>query len=279
MFKRRKRAAKINEDELFERYGTEDEPKQSTSNNNEEIRFYKDPSFLKKEKDELDKLYEEISSFENEVKAHFDLVKGSRTPGSFTFISKQTENILSLKKSKLDIIHERVSLGKIISDYEFKDISAKEKDKDKDDTARFSELFKYINSKDPVNIKELNKVDSKLFNDTTENITDINDLLDDRFDSLAKEGKVKYSNEDKAMQYETRNLITKVRILNNDGDWKFAVYDKDTGERIKNYPTESEDNYELKLVKLDDGRKVAKDVNTGESFEVVYSKKAQELAQ
>lgn len=244
---------------------------------NDDGRFYKDPLFFSKEKEELEALYDEINSFEKEVKSHFDLVKNSRTPGSFTFISKQTENILSLKKSKLDIIHEKIALGKIISDYEFKDTS--NKDLDKDNSTKFAEFFSYINNNNPVNIKELNDSDIRVIgNDKGNNNRDLDinldEILEKKFDSLAKEKKVVYTEEDEAMKYETRNLITRVKVLNNDGDWKFVVYDKDTGEKIKGYPTEPEDNYELKLIQQDDGTRIAKDVNTGQVFEVVYSKNA-----
>ena len=77
-----------------------------------------------------------------EIKNHFDLIKGGKIQGSNKFITDQTENIISIKKNKLDVIMSMVSIEKILADYDFKD--RKEDDEDGNDS-KYTKLLELMN--------------------------------------------------------------------------------------------------------------------------------------
>ena len=228
----------------------------------EELKRYKNPNLLMTEKEELGKILSEIKSFETEIKNHFDLIKGGKIQGSNKFITDQTENIISIKKNKLDVIMSMVSIEKILADYDFKD--RKEDDEDGNDS-KYTKLLELMNSKNSVNLDDCNAD----YSDDKD--TDITDVLEKKFKKLCKKGEIEYTNEDLATKYEKDNIQIKVRLFDDD-NWKFGAYDSN-GKRVKDFPLPNEEDFEIDIKTIGNGITIAYDINTGKEFEIKRVKK------
>lgn len=75
--------------------------------------FNEELEIINEELKEIDDLYAEI-------KTHYDRVKNSSSKGSLTFVEKQTNNLISMKTTKLQYIKERANMKKTLSDLAFK---------------------------------------------------------------------------------------------------------------------------------------------------------------
>jgi len=68
----------------------------------------------------LDEEMANIDGLYDEVKTHFDSIKGSNNRGVLGFIEKQTGNLVSIKTTKISLIKEKINIKKTKADFEFK---------------------------------------------------------------------------------------------------------------------------------------------------------------
>ena len=136
---------------------------------------------LQDEMDLTDDLYEEL-------KEHFDGIKKSSSPGALTFISKQTPNLIALRKNKIDLLTKQADITKNIIDSTIK-LTADDDDEDSS-MAILKEINRLLieNKSEEFIEKRLNSVD-----DTKNKISkeDNDDLLESRFASIEAENKSK----------------------------------------------------------------------------------------
>ena len=229
----------------------------------EKAKKYKDPSFLEKERNELEKLYKDILSFEENVMDGYTQAKNNRASGSGKFITEQTENLISLKKTRLDVIHEKVNINKILADYEFKDKDNLSEDEKNNQI--FTQFARVLDSKRPINLINENTSEE-------DSEDEISNLLNKRVEELKKIGKIEFTPEDNAIKYEKVGVTIKVRILEDD-EWEFAAYNNETGKRIKDYPLPDDEDYEIELKTFKNGKTIAVDRNSGKEFAVKYKKR------
>jgi hypothetical protein len=225
-------------------------------------------SHYKEELDLLNQTLQEIEDLYEETKTHFDVVKNSRTKGSLSFVHLQTGNLISLKGSKFQILKEMVSIKKSIADFSIKQKAAD--DKTNGDSKLIRDIMDALNNRD---IHELKGVQ---FEDDFNLGGDIDSALDSRINSLEEEGKLEFTDNDKAAKYEKMGGTpselpsdeeeeevpvtiqkTKVAVRVKDKKWSFVAVNE-FGEIVKNASVPDKKQYKIKLMKMD-GETVAVD--------------------
>lgn len=78
---------------------------------------------IKHYNENIESINEELDvteSLYDELKIHFDRIKNSTTSGALNFVSKQTPNLIALRKNKIDLLKEKNAVMKSIIDSSIK---------------------------------------------------------------------------------------------------------------------------------------------------------------
>ena len=128
---------------------------------------------------ELELVSREIDELYNELKEHFDQVRSNWVSGSLTFIARQSENLIGLKRNKADIIKDKAIIKKYRLDHEYR--SAKfDSETDSVDSRVLNALLDRIRAE----IRPVNDDDPN--HETVTDNSDVDATLDNKIVSLYK---------------------------------------------------------------------------------------------
>jgi hypothetical protein len=222
----------------------------------------------KEELELLDQALAEIEDLYEETKSHFDVVKNSRTKGSLSFVHLQTGNLISLKGSKFQILKEKVSIKKSIADFTMKQKAAADGENKDKETIRqlMNALIKHDTTPE---MKDIQYEDE-------ESTTDIDSTLDRQIAMLEDQGKIVFTDNDRAAKYEKMggtpselpsdeeeedelpaSQKTKIAVRVKDKKWSFVAVNE-MGQIVKGVEVPDKKKYKMKLTKVD-GERVAID--------------------
>lgn len=208
----------------------------------------------------LDEALEQVTAFYQETKIHFDNIKGAKERGMLTFISNQTGNINTLQGTRISIIKEKMAIKKQMADLSFK---VKGGEGDSEATQK---ILDAINNK-------LSDADFKddMDDDLDYDDTDDDSMLEEQLEQDIKDGLIDYNENDQIAEFELIDVSFSVLLFTNKkgkNAWKFIAIDVETGERVKDYPTElMPDKKKTELTYRSDGKnKIAVD-----QYQKIYS--------
>lgn len=214
------------------------------------VSFEEDLALIDASINEMDELYEEI-------KDHFDSLKGTYARGSLNFIQGQTGNLISLKTAKFNLIKERVAIKKIQEDLRLKNENAKG-DQASADQAIVTELLSKI-----LKTSDVNK-DNII--DVPQESEDSDDELLSRLDSLIDSGDITMSDNDMRIKFEKMG-ISLVVVKESDDSWDFIAVDR-YDDIVEDYPIPDKSMYNLVFKEDTKGSSIAVDED-GNVYKVV----------
>lgn len=214
------------------------------------VSFEEDLALIDASINEMDELYEEI-------KDHFDSLKGTYARGSLNFIQGQTGNLISLKTAKFNLIKERVAIKKIQEDLRLKNENAKG-DQASADQAIVTELLSKI-----LKTSDTNK-DNII--DIPQESEDSDDELLSRLDSLIDSGDITMSDNDMRIKFEKMG-ISLVVVKEVDDSWDFIAVDR-YDDIVEDYPIPDKSMYNLVFKEDTKGSSIAIDED-GNVYKVV----------
>lgn len=214
------------------------------------VNFEEDLALIDASINEMDELYEEI-------KDHFDSLKGTYARGSLNFIQGQTGNLISLKTAKFNLIKERVAIKKIQEDLRLKNENAKG-DQASADQAIVTELLNKI-----LKTSDVNK-DNII--DIPQESEDSDDELLSRLDSLIDSGDITMSDNDMRIKFEKMG-ISLVVVKESDDSWDFIAVDR-YDDIVEDYPIPDKSMYSLVFKEDTKGSSIAIDED-GNVYKVV----------
>lgn len=214
------------------------------------VSFEEDLALIDASINEMDELYEEI-------KDHFDSLKGTYARGSLNFIQGQTGNLISLKTAKFNLIKERVAIKKIQEDLRLKNENAKG-DQASADQAIVTELLSKI-----LKTSDVNK-DNII--DIPQESEDSDDELLSRLDSLIDSGDITMSDNDMRIKFEKMG-ISLVVVKETDDSWDFIAVDR-YDDIVEDYPIPDKSMYNLVFKEDTKGSSIAVDED-GNVYKVV----------
>lgn len=224
-----------------------------TTNNDQELDV---TSYYSDELDQLDKALVEMEALYDETKEHYDEVKNSRTKGSLSFVHLQLGNLISMKNARLAIIKEKVSIKKTVADYQIKEKKAE--GAGAGDAAVVAEVMRQLNNQDTYtkNTAPIEEVDEE----------DAEDAIERRINELEGKGKLKFTDNEKAVKYEksgvtppeeeeedeeeTTEELVKIVVVVKDKKWSFAAVNE-LGRIVKGHELPNKSEYKMKLTKVD----------------------------
>jgi hypothetical protein len=216
----------------------------------------------------LDKALAEIEELYDETKEHFDVVKNSRSKGSLSFVHLQTSNLISLKGSKFQIIKEKLAVKKNMADLTMKQRAAEDAgDKDKELVRQI--MGALINNDNNPELKGVQ------YEDDDGEAEDIDAIIERQIAAKESEGKLEFSDNDKAVRYEKMggeppkaespadeleegveeeevsvdNQKTKVAVRVANKKWSFVAVNE-LGEIVKGAEVPDKKKYKMKLTKV-----------------------------
>ena len=166
----------------------------------------------------IDEEIELTEEFYTELKTQFDRIMHSTSSGALTFISKQTPNLITLRKNKIDLLKEKNAVLKNIIDSTVR-LSVEEEDSSKDN-AILKELHKMLlsNSPETYRTEDVEELDEEEANE------DMDALLENRFNEIQKNKKEKETKKSaKEMKSKKSRMNYKI-VLDIEGNM-YAVDD------------------------------------------------------
>lgn len=215
-------------------------------------------AYYQEELDQLDRALLDIESLYDETKEHYDEVKNSRSRGSLSFAHLQLGNLISMRNSRVNIIKEKISVKKTIADFQMKEKRAE--GAGAGDTAMIAELMRQLNRQDAVN-KNAPAVE--------EEEDDADDALERRIAELEGSGKLKFTDNERAVKYE-RGAVppeesdeeeddgeeeavkeqVRIAVLVKDKKWAFVAVNEE-GRIVKGHELPNKSDHKIKLIKIE----------------------------
>ena len=162
----------------------------------------------------IDEELEVTESLYTELKNHFDGIKRSTSNGALTFISKQTPNLIALRKNKIDLIKEKNSITKNVIDSSIKLIV--EDENDNKDNEILKQLHQMLLSNNPSTYLESMENDNE---EITEE--DMDNLLEARLEEInSKKEKTKSKPKEQKLKHKSYNFVI-------DTDYNLYAVDSD----------------------------------------------------